>query len=247
MTYTQPLFTSLLAIAFAALAFRKRGGRLDRPLVPFLALGALFLVSWAPAATLVTRVFESRNPPRLYPAETAEAIVVLSSAVFPPCPPIPTPRLGADTYERCQYAAWLHTHWKPLPVLACGGMGDPEDLPPYSLVMRQALEREGVPPSAIWIEGRSLSTHENAVFGAELLRQKGIRKIVLVTEAYHMPRAADCFRKAGIVVVPAACGYRSYHTFHAEELLPGWEPIAWNEDALHEGVGLAWYWMRGWI
>ena len=120
-------------------------------------------------------------------------------------------------------------------------------MPPYSLVMRQALEREGVPAEDIWVEDRSHSTHENAVFAAQLLRRKGIRKIVLVTEAYHMPRAVACFREEGLIVVPAACGYRSYHTFHIEELWLGWEPIAWNEDTLHEAVGLIWYRIRGWI
>jgi uncharacterized SAM-binding protein YcdF (DUF218 family) len=247
MTYTQPLFALLLSIALGMLVNRWWTGKLQRPRGPLVALGALFLVSWAPAAALVTRVLESQNPPRPYPAESGEAIVVLSSAAYLAHPPLSTPMLGADTYERCHYAAWLHTHWRALPILACGGTGDPEDLPPSSLQMRQALEREGVPESAIWTEERSRSTRESAAFGAELLRQKGIHKIVLVTEAYHMPRAAGCFRKVGIAVVPAACGYRSYHTLHIEELLPGWEPIAWNEDALHEGVGLAWYWIRGWM
>jgi uncharacterized SAM-binding protein YcdF (DUF218 family) len=246
MTYTQPLFTVSLLIVLLVLAHRWRSGKLQKPLAPFLALGLVFLISWPPAAEVVARVFEAQYPPRPYPADNGGAIVVLSSAVFPPCPPIPTPRLGADTYERCQYAAWLHTHWRALPVLACGGMGGSE-MPPYSLVMRQALEREGVPAEDIWVEDRSHSTHENAVFAAQLLRRKGIRKIVLVTEAYHMPRAVACFREEGLIVVPAACGYRSYHTFHIEELWLGWEPIAWNEDTLHEAVGLIWYRIRGWI
>ncbi len=246
MTYIQPLFPALLLIVLAVLALWWRSGKLQKPLAPFLALGAVFLVAWPPAADVVTRMLEARYPPRAYPAEDAQAIVVLASAVFAGCPPIPTPTLGNDTYERCKYAAWLHTHWRPLPVLACGGTGD-ADVPPYASVMRQAMEREGVPAEAVWMDERSHNTHENAVYGARLLREKGIRKIVLVTEAYHMPRAAACFRKEGLMVIPAACGYRSYHPFHAAQLLPGSEPIAWNEDALHESLGLIWYWTRGWI
>jgi uncharacterized SAM-binding protein YcdF (DUF218 family) len=113
--------------------------------------------------------------------------------------------------------------------------------------MREALEREGVPASAIWVEQRSRSTHENAVFGAALLKQKGIHKIVLVTEAYHMLRAERCFRKEGLAVVPAACGYRTYQRLALNGFLPGWEPIAWNEEVAHEFLGLIWYWIRGWI
>jgi uncharacterized SAM-binding protein YcdF (DUF218 family) len=113
--------------------------------------------------------------------------------------------------------------------------------------MGEQLERDGVPQSAIWLEKRSHSTHENAFYAAALLRQKGIRKIALVTDAYHMLRAEKCFRKEGLVVVPAPCGYRTLDGFHADELLPGWQPIAWNEDVAHETVGLLWYWIRGWV
>jgi uncharacterized SAM-binding protein YcdF (DUF218 family) len=249
MTYVQPLFTALLLAAAAILFFHWRSGKLRKPFLPFLGVGALFLVSWPPVAEVVTRAFEAQYPPRTRPgaqADGAEAIVVLSSDVFLPYPSLATPVLGEGTHERCEYAAWLHMRWRPLPVLACGGTGD-RDLPPFSAVMRDALVREGVPESAVWVEERSHSTHENAVYAAALLRQKGIRKIVLVTEAYHMPRAAACFRREGLTVIPAACGYRSYHGFHWRDMLPGWQPIAWNEDAVHESIGLLWYWIRGWI
>jgi uncharacterized SAM-binding protein YcdF (DUF218 family) len=246
MTYIQPLFLASLLLVVAVLSHRWRSGKLQKPMALFLALGAVFVVAWPPAAQVATRLIEARYPPRAYPAEDAQAIVVLASAVFAGCPPVPIPMLGSGTYERCQYTAWLHGHWRSLPVLASGGTGDP-DVPPYASVMRDALEREGVPAAAIWLETKSHSTHESAVYAAQLLRQKGIRKIVLVTEAYHMPRAAACFRKEGLIVIPAACGYRSYHGLYAGELWPGWEAIAWNEDALHESVGLVWYWIRGWI
>jgi uncharacterized SAM-binding protein YcdF (DUF218 family) len=246
MTYLQPVFPILLFLAAVALIRRWRASAPHKPRLLALALGGLFLVSWPPMAWLLSRPLEAVYPPREYPADTGDAIVVLASAVYPPCPPIPTPRLGSDTYERCQYAAWLHTHWRPLPVLACGGT-EAQDIPPYAITMREALEREGVPASAIWLEQRSHSTHENALYGAELLRRKGIRKIILVTDAYHMLRAAECFRREGMIVVPAACGYRTYQGFHPAVLLPGWEPIAWNEDVAHESLGLLWYWIRGWV
>lgn len=246
MTYLQPVFPLLLLLALVQ-AIRCR-----RSLAPpafrglALAVVALFLASWEPAAWLLSRCLEGRYPPRGYPTGDAGAIVVLASAVYPPSPPMPDPRAGADTYERCQYAAWLFKHWKPLPILASGGGGF-VDSPPYAFAMREALEREGVPASSIWVEDRSRTTHENAAYSAAILRQKGIQRIVLVTDAYHMLRADACFRKESFAVIPAACGYRTYSTFRLANLLPGWEPIAWNEDAVHESVGLAWYKLHGWI
>jgi uncharacterized SAM-binding protein YcdF (DUF218 family) len=243
MTYLQPVFTFVLLVALVqVIRCRKSPG--FRGLA--LALVAVFLVSWEPAAWLPSRGLEGWFPPRDYPAGDAQASVVLASAVYPPCPPMPTPRAGSDTYERCQYAAWLYKHWKPLPVLATGGGGF-VDSPPYAFAMREALEREGVPASAIILEDRSRTTHENAAFSAAILRQKGIGRIVLVTDAYHMLRADACFRKESLTVIPAACGYRTYHRFLPADLLPGWEPISWNEDAAHETVGLVWYRLHGWI
>lgn len=96
-------------------------------------------------------------------------------------------------------------------------------------------------------EERSHSTYENALYASEILRKKGLEKIVLVTDGYHMLRAEKSFRKQGLVVVPAPCGFRTFGTFDLIKLIPDWEPIYWNEDALHEITGLFWYWIRGWI
>jgi len=244
MTYLQPLFTlAFLVAAIQVIRYRRSLSKFRGLLI---ALALIFVISWEPSAWLLSRGLEGRYPPRQYPAGDAQAIVVLASAVYPPSPPVPAPRVGSDTYERCQYAAWLHNHWKPLPILASGG-GNFVDSPPYSIAMRDALEHEGVPPADIWVEERSRNTHENAAFSAEILAARGIHSIVLVTDAYHMLRAEASFRKQSLHVIPAACGYRTYHDFKLTELLPGWEPIAWNEEAVHESIGLVWYRLHGWI
>jgi uncharacterized SAM-binding protein YcdF (DUF218 family) len=195
-----------------------------------VAVVGLFLVSWPPVGWLVMRILEAPCRPREFPSGDAQVIVVLASAVYPPSPPLPAARLGNDTFERCLYTAWLFKNWQPLPVLASGGTTSPA--PPYAMVMRDALRSEGVPDSMIWSEEGSHSTHEEAVYSAEVLKQKGIHRIVLVTEAYHMLRAEGSFRKQGLEVVPAACGYRAFGAqTYRHAILPNWEAIAWNEDA----------------
>jgi uncharacterized SAM-binding protein YcdF (DUF218 family) len=108
------------------------------------------------------------------------------------------------------------------------------------------LEQEGVPPVNIWTEERSRSTFENAVYGARILREHGVRQIALVVEADSMLRAEKCFRKQGIGVTPAPCLDRETQ-FEAADLLPGWKATYRAEILLHEGLGLIWYWLRGWI
>lgn len=113
-------------------------------------------------------------------------------------------------------------------------------------IMKEALVKEGVPAAQIWTESESTSTYENALFSAQLLRARGLRKVVLVTEAYHMLRAAGCFRKAGLEVFPAPCHYTTFEG-RLEEWLPHWRAIARNDAVLHEWLGLFWYKLRGWI
>jgi uncharacterized SAM-binding protein YcdF (DUF218 family) len=67
-----------------------------------------------------------------------------------------------------------------------------------------------------------------------------------VVEAQSMPRAAACFRKQGVDVIPAAIEFRTLGPWF-EELLPGWRAVRRNEITLHEVLGLAWYRARGWL
>jgi uncharacterized SAM-binding protein YcdF (DUF218 family) len=112
--------------------------------------------------------------------------------------------------------------------------------------MRDLLRQKGIPENMIWVEGNSRSTHENAVFGAAILRAHDITRIVLVVDAQSMPRAAACFRKEGLAVTEAPCNLRYLGPWR-EELLPHWNAIRRNEITLHESLGFAWYWIRGWI
>ena len=148
-----------------------------------------------------------------------------------------------DTYERVQHGAWLFKNWKALPILVSGGGQDGES---YSDTMRHLLESEGVPPNMIWVDARSRSTHENAVEGAEILRQHGVSRIALVIDARSMPRAAASFRKQGISVVPVPIRFYDLG-LSFQDILPTWRAIQSNGETAHEVVGLLWYWARGWV
>jgi uncharacterized SAM-binding protein YcdF (DUF218 family) len=110
--------------------------------------------------------------------------------------------------------------------------------------MKRTLVGEGVPQDMVWLEERSQSTYENAVFAAEILRARKIRRIALVTDAYHMLRADGCFRKQGLEVIPAPTGFREFN-YEVSDFVPGWNAIRQSEQLLHEGIGLVWYRLRG--
>jgi uncharacterized SAM-binding protein YcdF (DUF218 family) len=243
MTYTQPLILlcSIISLIGAVRIRRCRGSWLVA-----LGLSLLFLFSWPPLDWLFSRPLEARYPIRPFsPSQDYQAIVVLGGSVSPPQYERPYALESKDTYERCEYAAWIYKKGPSVPVLACGGRGT-ERQQPYSVAMREILRRAGVPEAMIWTEERSQTTYQNAAFGAEILRQRGVRSIALVVEAKSMRRAEACFRKQGITVVPAPCAFREWGPL-SEELIPNWKAIFENEVTLHETIGLAWYRLRGWI
>jgi uncharacterized SAM-binding protein YcdF (DUF218 family) len=248
MTYIQPLL-SILILVFAYTAYRAwRSSKGKWPILLTVAAVGLFLISWQPFARMLLRPYEDRFPPRPPLPGDAQAIVVISGAMESPGPVTGKRMVGEDTYARCLYAAWLYKHWRQLPVLASGGPGrnHPHEVPDAS-VMQVVLERAGVPQTAIWCEGRSVSTHENALYSAGILRSKGVHNIVLVTSAYQMLRALLSFRKEGLAVTPAACDYHTIGSYRIQDLFPSWQGLQITETALHETLGIAWYWIHGWV
>jgi uncharacterized SAM-binding protein YcdF (DUF218 family) len=63
------------------------------------------------------------------------------------------------------------------------------------------LVQSGVPEDRILMELCSLTTAENAIFSAPLLRSLSKSRAIVVTCAWHMPRAVACFRAVGIEAI----------------------------------------------
>ncbi len=240
MTYIHPLFPLLLLLTLVAALEHWLRPKQNRSWLLLLPALCLFLVSWPPVAWLASATLERRYHVASLPEGEAEAIVVLAGDVDSPRWERPDPIVKYDTYVRCRHAAWLYQNWRAVPVLACAGA-----VPDFSVAMQDVLESAGVPRERIWLEGTSRNTYENAVYAAEILRLKGVRKVALVTEAHHMLRAEKCFRKQGLDVQPAPCNFRyTRWGVDLKSLLPRPSAIAENEDALHEWLGLLWYWAR---
>ena len=243
-----PILVTVNIVCFVLCWRRRRmeGGR-RMPLALGVLTALLILMTWTPLSWVLAGTLEWQYSHEPRPDGDGDVIVVLSGTVFQARSYRPVPVLGRDTYVRCRHAAWLHKNWRALPVLVSGGKTD-EQAPEMSLAaaMVEYLQQEGVPEESLWIEDRSRSTYENAVYCAEILAEKGIERIILVTEGFHMPRAAACFRGQGLEVLAAPCGLGAVE-FHNR--LASWLPSYWalasNERVFHEWMGLAWYWVRG--
>ena len=112
--------------------------------------------------------------------------------------------------------------------------------------MRELLVKLGVKPNDLIVENASFSTYENAVACCRIAKEKEFQKVVLVTDAIHMPRAVRCFRAQGMDVIASGCQYRSAHVSgEFSEFLPRLEAAKWIERACHEWQGIFWYWLQG--
>ncbi len=92
-----------------------------------------------------------------------------------------------------------------LPILTSGGLHF--DQPPSEAsIMAQSLQ-DDFAVAVRWQEGLSRTTWENATMSAAILQPQGIKRVVLVTQAWHMPRARWSFEQAGFTVVGAPVGF----------------------------------------
>jgi uncharacterized SAM-binding protein YcdF (DUF218 family) len=114
---------------------------------------------------------------------------------------------------------------------------------PYALRFLRGL---GVPPGRLIPEDRSRNTVENAVFSKELAAPKEGERWLLVTSAYHMPRAIGAFRRAGFEVEGYPVDWRTRGPADA------WRPfqsvadgLKRTDTAVREWVGLFVYWLTG--
>jgi uncharacterized SAM-binding protein YcdF (DUF218 family) len=134
----------------------------------------------------------------------------------------------------------FHKGAAPKLVLA-GGLGHPfGPAPPEAATMREFAIELGIPPSAILTEGRSRITSESAVEVRRML--PNTRRIVLVTDAYHLPRSMALFRKQGFDVAPYPCNYLiSAGNWSLVDFLPSGNSFRRISTAIHEYVGIAAY------
>ena len=151
------------------------------------------------------------------------------------------------TMIRTMYGARLYLEGQPCTVVTCGGVGDPR-CPEWTLaaVMRDLLIQFGVEDQDIVLEDSSRSTYENAVEAAQILRQRGINDVVLVTDAPHLPRAVRCFAAQGLRVTPAGCRYPNQEdAWRIADFVPSPYGPAATQRALHEWLGIVQYWWQG--
>ena len=225
---------SLALAALLALALLR--GRLGRSLAVVGLLGLILLS--LPAVSMA--LLASLDPPAEALEAIPEAIIVLGGDVFL-IPDAPGAVLGSLSLERVRAGAELQRR-SGLPVLVSGGLVDGLPLTIGELMAGSMTGDFGVPVR--WTEAESPTTWENAEYSARILAESEVRRVYIVTHAWHMRRSLLAFRHFGLAAVPAPVRRDPWPTFQLREFLP--RTSAWVNSfyAMHEWVGLAYYSIR---
>jgi len=175
-------------------------------------------------------------------AGSTDAIVVLGGGREADQPQYGGDTVSKFTLERLRYAARLQRA-TGMPILVSGGSVFGNGVPEAEL-MRQTLVRD-FQATADWIENRSRTTFENALYSRPILDAAGRKTVWLVTDAWHMPRSLWAFRQAGIKTIMAPTGFAGGDGVDTLlDFLPTSHGLTLSDLALHEILGILWYRLR---
>ena len=240
----------ILATGLVFLPYSPRRFRWIRHLL-FVSTILLFVCATPlPGKTLLS-ILEGWYPP-FQPTSTSrfDAIVVLSGGMSLPGSLRPQAELSGESRRRTTCGADLFLQGLAPKLLLVGGdasafgQGQPE-----APEMKRLVHRLGVPDQAILLEERSRNTYENAVNAKQLFHG---RSILLVTSAYHLPRAVAIFARQGFQVTPVPCGYETrdrpgqgFDRLNVMDFLPSYRALEMTTHAVDELAGIMVYWIAG--
>lgn len=241
-----PPFGLLLALLLIAILIKSRP-RLGRAMlwtylgvfyllsIPIVSTNMLLSLEWYPALNESSDVREAR------------AIVVLSASGYrggPEYREVDAPEATADragllTLARLQYVAYLARR-TGLPILATGGSRHFGPERSMARLMKRTLE-EDFQVAVRWTEEQAKDTFQNARNSRAILEAEGISTILLVTHAWHMPRAVFAFETAGLRVIAAPTRLTPPPEPILADFLPSIGALHASYYGLHEWLGLIWY------
>ncbi len=187
-------FLVVLAALGAVLLFT-RWKRLGRAAVTLAAFG-LVAIGFSPFGKLVVRPLEDRFPQQALDERPVHGVVVLGGAIGFGRGQVAFNEAAARMTAGIEIAK-RHPSARLVFTGGDGSLfeGDGRTEADAALAFFRLAGIEG---ERLVMEGRSRNTRENALFTRALIEPKPGQRWLLVTSAFHMPRAVGCFRAVGL-------------------------------------------------
>ncbi len=221
-----------------------------RRLASWLVVTSLALIAFfglSPIGNVLLLPLEQRFPPWDASRGAPDGIVVLGGAVLPELSATRGAVQLNENAERITATAELARKYPDARIIFSGGSGSlRRDAPAEAPFAVEELEALGVARDRITAEEQSRNTIENAVFSQVVAQPKPGEHWLLVTSAYHMPRAVAAFRAAGFAVEAYPVDYRTRGPGAARQsFLSFVGGLGQTDLAMHEWAGLLAYRLTG--
>ena len=175
------------------------------------------------------------TPPPTIDDLNVDVIIMLGGGALPDMPDVDGEgTLCSSPASRVLAAVRLQRRLH-VPILLSGGQVY-SDTGAEAKIAGRVLRSLGVEDKDIIVETRSINTTQNAKFSVEIMNERGLKRPLLVTSAFHMKRAVLNFEQQGINVIPYPTDYMVTHSpqFHYTKLRPQSEALMFNAMALQE-------------
>jgi uncharacterized SAM-binding protein YcdF (DUF218 family) len=217
--------------------------RIVQPLLFFIVL-----LTFIPVGNIMMHPLETRFPTNPTLPKKLDGIIVFGGALNP----VMTQhwnQLETNQYnERLLYFAWLAREHPGASLIFTGGNASMDrSKPTESGSLSSFINLYGIEADRVTFEDQSRTTFENALYSAKLILESKMEgKWLLITSAFHMPRAIGVFCAQGIEVIP----YPVDHQTNSGILLPGFQfdflgNLQILNQAMHEWLGLLAYFLTG--
>ena len=211
----------------------------------FVVALAFFFIGVFPVGAWFLVPLENQYP--LQKPEHVAGIILLGGDERPRDSVMPDRLVFLDSGRRYIAFAALARQYPAAKLLFSGGSPEitPKEDLKESMIVKQVLSGLGVPVEKMVFEDASRNTRENALLSYNLVKPQPEQTWLLVTSAFHMPRAMMVFQKAGWNVAPAPTGYltNGVYSSHLQfNLGQHLTEMAW---AVHEYFGLLAYRLMG--
>jgi len=202
-------FLATLALMGVGLAWTKRLRRFGARLAVLGVVGLLF-AGLSPLANWVILPLEDRFPAFHDDERPVEGIIVLGGAVQAEESFDREQLTVNEAAERVIALADLARRYPAAKIVFSGGGGTLfTEEPAEADALARFMDTLGISQGRILLENRSRTTFENALYTRRLVEPKPGARWLLVTSAWHMPRAVGCFRQAGFPVTAYPVDFRT--------------------------------------
>lgn len=225
--------TCLILLALVGVWVSKKHPKTGRTLAT-LSLASLLILSLPVVGNAMLQSLETTSPINEAQLKDIQAIVILGGGKNNKAPEFGNEdTVNRWTLQRLRYGAYLQEQTgKPILVTGGGLFGER----PEADAMAETLQRD-FHAKDIWTEDQSKDTAENAAYSATILKQHGIERIAIISQAWHLPRAITLFEQQGLIVYPAPTGYTHDDNEPVIRWLPKASALDKSATALKEYLG----------